>query len=202
MNDTAFQKLWSWAALAQLTLVAVLFARTTTGGPPSSLFGFVSVSSTSVPAIGLPVDLLTGMGVLLLTLVWSVNRRSLSWAQRVPVFHFTSADVDDTSTAGKLYKAATLLVAHVLPLFATLQMGVRYLDAGVYLRSGERVISGGWSHFDYGALSAGRLKGLLNFGEPVAPETFAVLPWLYALLVTLYVLLCLATAWSVLRRKA
>lgn len=200
MSDTAFHKLWSWAALAQLTLVAVLFARTTTGGPAASLFAFVSVSSTSVPAIGLPVDLITGMGVLLLTLVWSVSRRSLGWAQRVPVFHFASADVDNASAGGRLYKVATLFFAHVLPLLATLQMGKRYLDAGVYLRSGERVVSGGWAHFDYQALSAGRLKGMLNFGEAVAPETFAVLPWLYAVLVVVYILLWLGTAWSIFRK--
>lgn len=200
MKEPTFLKTWSWLALLQLTAAALLFMRTTDSEPASHMFGVVKVSAVSVPAIGMPVDLALGIVLMLMTLAWSLPRRAAIWSERIPLFYFSQADFDSSTPSGKLYKLATLVAAHLLPLAATLQMASRYLAAGVYLRDGEQVIPGGWSHFNYSALSAGALKGMLNFGEPLAPETFAALPWLYALVMVIYLSLALAIVWSVLRR--
>jgi hypothetical protein len=196
--DSAFQKMWSWAALAYVTLIATLFARTTAGGAPTELFGFISdITATTVPAVGLPVDLLTGLGMLALTYYWSRTRGQSTRAARIPCFHFLNAEVDPATPGGKAYRVLTFVVVHGFTLAATCQMLVRYFDQSVYRCGGKAVIGDGIDHFNFAVLSHAASEGMLCFGAPKAPETFAWLPWAYVLLIVFFFGMWAATAWRI-----
>lgn len=197
MSEQAFLKTWTGAALAYVVLVAILFGRTTMGSEPSLLFGFVTVSANSVPAIGVPVDLVTGIVMLLLTLHWSRKQLNHPWPVRIPVYHFSRPDIHDGLRLGKLFKGLTFVVVHVVTLAATIQMVLRYLNEAVYVRDGPIVVSGGLAHFDYAKLKAAQSKAMLNFGDPVAPETFAVLPWLWTAFAVGYFVLWVWVCWTI-----
>lgn len=197
MSDAAYLKLWSYVASVQLVVMLALFAPTVSGSNATNLFGGVNVTASTVPALGLPVDLLLGILALVLTLGWSYPRRSKPRLQRVPTFHFAETAIRRATPAGKLYKAATLIGAHVLPLAACIQMYVRYFEGAVYSRGGNLVIPGGWSHFSYSELSKASERGMLWFGASAGLEHFAILPWIYAALGLAYLVLWIIVAWTI-----
>jgi hypothetical protein len=199
MRDEAYLKLWTWAAFGQLTLMLAFFVRTTSGGKPTDLFSGLSVNATTVPALGLPVDLLLGLAVLALTLRWSLQHQAEPWPRRVPAYHFAQTDIDVATTLGKLYKVATFFVAHVLTLAASIQMAVRYFEAAIYMKSGSQVVPGGWTHFSFTTVSTAAASGMLKFGNPEGVEHFAVLPWVYAALGLVYLGLWAVVTWSLFR---
>lgn len=199
MTDNAYLKMWSWAAVTYVTLIALMFARTTAGSVPSELFGFISdITSATVPVIGLPVDLLTGLGMLTLSYYWGRMHVHCRRAARIPCFHFLDAEVDPVTTAGKVYRILTFVVVHVFTLIATCQMIFRYVDQSVYRCGGRAVIAGGMDHLDFSLLSLAATNGRLCFGASKAPETFAWLPWLYVVLALIFLGLWAATLWQIL----
>ena len=202
MNDETYARVWSWAALTQCGLIGTMFLRTTAGGKLKELVAGIEVSGTTVPALGLPVDLLAALSVLGLTGVWALRQRDLSRWHRVPPFHFTQTEVPVATRDGKLYRGMTFLVVHVLTLIAIAQMGVRYFSSGVFQQTGKEVVPGGWSHFDYSTVAAAGAKVMLTFGSPDGPQHFAVLPWIYASFGVCYLTFWVVVAWLVLRAPA
>lgn len=194
MSKAALSKIWSFFAVSTLTLAFLFFLHTTGAKPKPDDFGFMGYSAQAIPVLALPMDMVMFGFLLWVTWVWSEAVPAGNWAQRFPIFHFESSDVDPTTRGGKLYQRWAFGLALVAPVLLILQMADRFFGSAVYQQDQATKLATGWSQFDFVRLNA--VPGMLRFGGPEGPQFFAWEPWLFA-----GWLVALLFAWLVVMRS-
>jgi hypothetical protein len=131
VSRAALSKLWGFFAVSYLSLSFLFFLRTTGSGTESGAFGLLGYSAATVPALGLPFDLVLAGISLWLAWVWSTQVGGPTWAHRIPIFYFESKDVDPSMLGGKVYQGCAVVLALVAPQFLLTQMAVRFFGGKV-----------------------------------------------------------------------
>lgn len=202
MSTTALSKLWSFFALALLTLSFLFFLRGTGMDPKGDSFGILGYKATTIPVLALPMDLALMFLTLWLTWVWATKVGGPTWAHRIPIFHFESKDIDVSSPGGRLYQAFGIGLTLFLPMLFTLQMASRFLAATVYIAPKDIPIAivSRWGHFDTAKLSAVG-NNMLRFGDANGPEYFVTEPWLLSACLLAVLAFWVVTVRSVFRKQ-
>lgn len=208
MSTDALRKLWSFFALAALSLSFLFFLRTTSHqASGSAAFGLLGYSPAAVPALGLPLVLgLTGIS-LLLTWTWSRYVGGSTWAHRFPTFHFEPKDIDPGARGGKVYQGVSLFLTMVLQEIFLIQMTARFFRGQVFHVTsggpGQPEVSTTAAHHWRELFAATHLRsfdskpGYLHFGAPDGPEFLWWTPWLYGTLSVAVMIFWAATMWSI-----
>jgi hypothetical protein len=204
MSQSALSRLWGFFAVSYLSLSFLFFLRTTGSGTESGAFGLLGYSADTVPAVGLPFDLVLAAITLWLTWVWSTQVGGPTWAHRLPIFYFEPKDVDPSTLGGKVYQGWAVALALVVPQVLLTQMAVRFFDGQVVRgqKKLEATLVEHWvEHFQAGRLIDEGQKGLLRFGAPGGPEYLWWTPWLYSALLSVEFLCWAVTLWSIFRTR-
>jgi hypothetical protein len=194
MSRKALKVLWWLFALFSLTLgvVADLSAAGATSDP-GLLFGVLKRTSSEVPVLALPVQIIVVGVVLWLTRIWSTAVGGDCWAAKVPIPYFDEKDIDPTQPGGKVFQGAVIVLFVIVPFVLLVLVAVKYLDASVYynVKRGptELITFDSWGHFGTRTIyvaAAGR-PGFFRAGTEHGPQYYPLLTWVYACAILLEV---------------
>lgn len=201
MSRNALTKLWGFFALSALTLSFLFSLRTTGMKPSSEPLGILSHNAFTIPILALPMSMGLFAIVLWLSWVWSESVERGTWAQRIPLFYFSEADINPLARGGRIYQRWSFALSLVVPMLLIFQMADRFFRGAVYgVRVGEEeasVVAEGLEIFNFSNLIA--LPGMLRYGASDGPQFFAVQAWVYALLLGLLVIAWLKVLLSIFR---
>ena len=186
MSNSALAKIWTFFALATLTLSVSFFLRTTGTSPTAGeIFGFLGYKPVSVAIFGLPIDLGMLCIVIWLQREWIRNASSAgTWATRIPYFYFEAKDIDAASRLGRIYQGWSLFLSLIVPMCLALVMYSKFLSGSVYVTTKDEagkdkavaVVSAITQQFELPRLWA---KSALQYGEAGGPQYFALEPWIF-----------------------
>lgn len=199
MQVKDFLRAWSWLVTFQLGLVIAPLLVSVAGGGPNKLFGFITVDAQSIPAIGLPLDLAIGLVTLAATLWFASARAAAPWYERIPMLHLSASAFDRNPGARAVGKNAIFCIAHVFPAVAIGQMAHRYFVGKAFDHHGApgslAVHGPGWKFFVW----PDPVPEDMRFGHAEGVSHFAVLPYVYLVVLLGYVAMFAVTAWTVYR---
>lgn len=199
MQDKDFLGPWSWAVTSQYVVAFPLFLITLSGGKSTEFAGVITVDAHSIPAIGLPIDLVISSLVLLATLIYARQRASAPWHERVPMFHLSATALDGAGKWRSFFKLIMFVVAHVGPALLIAQMCHRYATGSAFVYdgiAGAAAVQGpGWAFLQW----PDPLPADMRFGHANGLTHRAWMPFLYLPLVVGYAALLVATVRAVFR---
>lgn len=199
MQDKDFLGPWSWAVTSQYVVAFPLFLITLSGGKSTEWAGAITVDAHSIPAIGLPIDLVVSSLVLVATLIYARQRASAPWPGRVPMLHLSATALDGAGRWRSIGKFIMFVVAHVGPAVLIAQMCHRYATGSAFVHdgiAGAAAIQGpGWAFLQW----PDPLPADMRFGHANGLTHRAWMPFLYLPLVAGYASLLVATVRAVFR---
>lgn len=199
MQDKDFLGPWNWAVTSQYVVAFPLALIAVSGGKSTEWAGVITVDAHSIPAIGLPIDLVIGTLVLVATLIYARQRACAPWHERVPMLYLSPTALDWAGKRRSIFKFIMLLIAHAGPAAFIAQMCHRYATGSAFVHSGiagaAAVQGPGWAFLQW----PDPLPADMRFGHANGLTHLAWLPFLYLPLVVGYVVLLVATMRAVFR---
>lgn len=199
MQDKDFLGPWSWAVTSQYVVAFPLALIAVSGGKSTEWAGVITVDAHSIPAIGLPIDLVISSLVLVAALIYARQRASAPWHERVPMLYLSPTALDWAGKRRSIFKFIMLLVAHAGPAAFIAQMSHRYATGSAFVHNGiagaVAVHGPGWAFLQW----PDPLPADMRFGHANGLTHLAWMPFLYLPLVVGYVVLLVATVRAVFR---